>query len=427
MQYMTKSSPSFPLPLVKYSSTAVCCAYFALIIVENYYQYLSTVQFTMELTLRKLLLEVFKVIILLALVNIKLTAIKRSEEAARSRAATYLGVISRYAIENEDALNTPKKVEKALPDNAAKISDSGLAILGRIFTLAGVEGLEGVKGMELSSESTVNEHMINLMQLACERVWPIKPSSSSASSPVKHLSGQFPLVLSYLGCNLDGIPHLPSLMSSSLASRLAFLRCQDVENLFKEINVCLQHLKRVEPPHLMESLRDEFAGVIPMYRYPGLLFHEYALSLYNSLWYYQYLCLVEHDLFGSQPREENLATALIPALSFLNALQSNASKPLPDGSCLCIKHGYHRSLFERVRWPALVTRMLRIPVAPMCCEKIFWHHLHKIIVEYLSGYLAKLDLDQRRNAAEITILRCVIASSAIQPDSMTAELGSLHV
>lgn len=191
----------------------------------------------MELTLRKLLLEAFKVIILLALVNLKLTAIKRSEEEARSRAATYLWVISRYAIENEDALNTPKKVEEALLDNAAKISNPGLAILGRIFTLAGVEGLEGVKGMELSSKSTVNEHMINLMQLACEQVWPIKPSSSSASSPVKPLSGQFPLVLSYLGCNLDGIPHLPSLMSSSLASRLAFLRCQDVENLFKEMYV----------------------------------------------------------------------------------------------------------------------------------------------------------------------------------------------
>lgn len=164
-----------------------------------------------------------------------------------------------------------------------------------------------------------------------------------------------------------------------------------------------------------------------MYRYPDLLFHEYALSLDNTLWYYQYLCRVEHDLFGSQPRRENLATPLIPALSFLNALRRNASKPLPDESGLCHEHGYHRSLFERVRWPAIVTRMLRGPVAPMCCEKIFWHHLHKNTVEYLLGYLTELDLDQRRNAAEATILRRVIASSATQPDFMAPELGSLHV
>lgn len=185
----------------------------------------------MQLTFRQHLLERFRVLDLLAFANVKLTASKNSGELERTQVANILRTISTYTIRDEHALNTPEKVEKAL-ESPSNLSDECLALVGHIFIRAGVPK---VKRIEISSEYTVNENVYKLMEMAGQCIWPIAPFLPWVPSPVKVLDGQFALVLSCSGCNLDSISHLPSLMSSSLASRLAFASCQNVMDLFKEM------------------------------------------------------------------------------------------------------------------------------------------------------------------------------------------------
>ncbi|PVH90704.1 hypothetical protein DM02DRAFT_664771 [Periconia macrospinosa] len=351
--------------------------------------------------------------------NFLLQAYKSASEVARGRMATYFWVLSKYSIQDNNTQMTPEEVENAI-GSSTTMSEQCMALLERLFRLAGVWDGED-KG--LSPKFTVDENMFHLMQIFKKQIWSIASKQESPEPrPVKPLSGQFPLVLSYLGCNLDGIKHLPSLMSAPLVSGLALLPCQAVSELFKEIDVCLRYLDYARPPHLNEFTRDEVAAIIPRYRYLGCL-QDYALSSDATKWYYDYLVALEYDSLAPTRRMEgHFCISFLVGLSMLRALQEEESKPPKEQGEVCWVHQYHAYIYERVRWTVPLARLCGAVVSPhICCEKAFWDVIRNVIEVRLAANLVNLDHGER------VLANLVIRWSFIKPDDVLAELGSLHV
>lgn len=155
-----------------------------------------------------------------------------------------------------------------------------------------------------------------------------------------------------------------------------------------------------------------------MYRYPGILFRDYALSSTDTSWFYKYLCVLEENWVNSHlPVDEYLFTAFMVALSLLRALQNDASKPVPGGWGLCSKHGYHTHFSKRLEWPDVMARMLGVNTAIICCERMLWDHLLGQIELILWNYLTDLSSGSRGDAGEIAILRCFLQKFAVIPNN----------
>ncbi|PVH94228.1 hypothetical protein DM02DRAFT_676352 [Periconia macrospinosa] len=337
--------------------------------------------------------------------NFVLEAFKRAPGDSRLKVATYFWVLSKYSIQGDNTQVTPEEVENAI-GSSTTMSEQCMALPERLFNLAGVWDGED-KG--LSPNFTVDENMFHLMQIFNKQIWSIASKQASPEPPP------------------DGVERLPWLMSAPLVSGLALLLCQEVNDIFKEIDVCLRYLDYVRQPHLSEFTRHEVAAIIPRYRYPVLCLQDYALSSDATKWYYDYLVAFEYDcLAPSRRMQGRFSIPFLVGLSMLRALQGEESTPPKENGKLCWKHRYHAYIYERVRWTAPLARLCGAVVPTnVCCEKAFWDIVRETIQVRMEEYLKTLD--QRKDHAERVLTNPVINWSPIEPDSVLAELGSLPV
>jgi hypothetical protein len=112
-----------------------------------------------------------------------------------------------------------------------KTTDQSIAVLKNLFCLAGIPNVTP----SIDLRHTVNEnlvHLVNMLGIPFSSIDPPLPPPHAQPSNI--LGGQFPLVLAYLGCNLEGL-RLPSLLNPFLASSPCRLRREEVNRLFQQM------------------------------------------------------------------------------------------------------------------------------------------------------------------------------------------------
>ena len=163
-----------------------------------------------------------------------LTRAKNAPDPEKQRVVTYLQVLCQYIHDGLQRITAPEDLENAIERRKMeKTTDQSIAILENLFYFAGIPNV--TPSVDLGH--TVDEnlvHLMNILGIPFSSIEPPLPPPHAQPSNV--LGGQFPLVLAYLGCNLE-VPRLPSLLDSYLASSLCRLRCEEINRLFQQMYV----------------------------------------------------------------------------------------------------------------------------------------------------------------------------------------------